>query len=174
MLRLVKIELLQDTQYEYAMSTFYGKQKPEGLENMGTAWYEQEIQGLLDEIKQGLSVDNIAKAHKRTNGGIRSRLRIIAYDKYKANMAINDIVTLTRLSKDDIIDTINRREYAQEKKAEKSKKQETLVIASESDVLSKNLKPKTELSELHEILKTLKSLEARVAEYIKERSIFDE
>jgi|Laugresu1bdmlbsd_1035121.scaffolds.fasta_scaffold31210_2 hypothetical protein len=156
------------------MSSLYGKEKPEGLENMGTAWHEQEIQGLLDEIKRDLSINDIAKAHKRTNGGIRSRLRIIAYDKYKASMPINDIVTLTRLSKDDIIDTINRREYAEQKKGDKSKTQETLLIARESDVLSKNLKPKSELSELHEILKTLKSLEVRVAEYIKERSIFDE
>jgi len=38
----------------------------------------------------------------------------------------------------------------------------------------KTLQPKAELSELQEILKTLKSLEVRVTEYIRERSIFDE
>ena len=156
------------------MSTHRGKQKPEGLENMGTPWREPEVSTLLKEIKDGIRIQEIAKSHKRTEGGIRSRLREIAYDKYKEQMSINDIMELTRLSKDDVIDTITRREYADEKKAEKSKKPSPVVIAKEAEVLSKTLEPKTEKSELQEILKTLKSLEERVAEYIRERSIFDE
>jgi len=152
----------------------YAKQKPEGLENMGTPWREPEVSALLKEIKDGITIQHIAKSHKRTEGGIRSRLREIAYDKYKDKMSINDIVELTRLSKDDVIDVINRREYADEKKAEKSKKPSPVVVAKESEVLSKILQPKPELSELQEILKTLKSLEVRVTEYIRERSIFDE
>ena len=152
----------------------YAKQKPEGLENMGTPWREPEVSALLKEIKDGITIQHIAKSHKRTEGGIRSRLREIAYDKYKDKMSINDIVELTRLSKDDVIDVINRREYADDKKAEKSKKPPAVVVAKESEVLSKTLQPKAELSELQEILKTLKSLEARVTEYIRERSIFDE
>ena len=156
------------------MSTHRGKQKPEGLENMGTPWREPEVSTLLKEIKDGIRIQEIAKSHKRTEGGIRSRLREIAYDKYKEQMSINDIMELTRLSKDDVIDTITRREYADEKKAEKSKKPPPVVIAKEAEVLSKTLEPKTEKSELQEILKTLKSLEERVAEYIRERSIFDE
>jgi hypothetical protein len=156
------------------MSTHRGKQKPEGLENMGTPWREPEVSTLLKEIKDGIRIQEIAKSHKRTEGGIRSRLREIAYDKYKEQMSINDIMELTRLSKDDVIDTITRREYADEKKAEKSKKPSPVVIAKEAEVLSKTLEPKSEKSELQEILKTLKSLEERVAEYIRERSIFDE
>lgn len=156
------------------MSTHRGKQKPEGLENMGTPWREPEVSTLLKEIKDGIRIQEIAKSHKRTEGGIRSRLREIAYDKYKEQMSINDIMELTRLSKDDVIDTITRREYADEKKAEKSKKPSPVVIAKEAEVLSKTLELKTEKSELQEILKTLKSLEERVAEYIRERSIFDE
>ena len=156
------------------MSTHRGKQKPEGLENMGTPWREPEVTTLLKEIKDGITIQEIAKSHKRTEGGIRSRLREIAYDKYKEQMSINDIMELTRLSKDDVIDTITRREYADEKKAEKSKKPPPVVIAKEAEVLSKTLEPKTEKSELQEILKTLKSLEERVIEYIRERPIFDE
>lgn len=156
------------------MSTHRDKQKPEGLENMGTPWREPEVSTLLKEIKDGIRIQEIAKSHKRTEGGIRSRLREIAYDKYKEQMSINDIMELTRLSKDDVIDTITRREYADEKKAEKSKKPPPVVIAKEAEVLSKTLEPKSEKSELQEILKTLKSLEERVAEYIRERSIFDE
>lgn len=141
---------------------------------MGTPWREPEVSTLLKEIKDGIRIQEIAKSHKRTEGGIRSRLREIAYDKYKEQMSINDIMELTRLSKDDVIDTITRREYADEKKAEKSKKPSPVVIAKEAEVLSKTLEPKSEKSELQEILKTLKSLEERVAEYIRERSIFDE
>jgi hypothetical protein len=152
----------------------YAKERPEGLENMGKPWREPEVSTLLKEIKDGITIQEIAKSHKRTEGGIRSRLREIAYDKYKDKMSINDIVELTRLSKDDVIDVINRREYADDKKAEKSKKPPAVVVAKESEVLSKTLQPKAELSELQEILKTLKSLEVRVTEYIRERSIFDE
>ena len=152
----------------------YAKERPEGLENMGKPWREPEVTALLKEIKDGITIQEIAKSHKRTEGGIRSRLREIAYDKYKEQMSINDIMELTRLSKDDVIDTITRREYADEKKAEKSKKPSPVVIAKEAEVLSKTLEPKTEKSELQEILKTLKSLEERVTEYIRERSIFDE
>jgi hypothetical protein len=152
----------------------YAKERPEGLENMGKPWREPEVTTLLKEIKDGITIQEIAKSHKRTNGGIISRLCTIAYSKYKGQMSITDIMELTRLSKDQVIEAINKHEYADDKKAEKSKKPSPVVIAKEVEVLSKTLEPKTEKSELQEILKTLKSLEARVTEYIRERSIFDE
>lgn len=141
---------------------------------MGTPWREPENQQLLKEIKDSNSFEDIAKAHKRTEGGIVSRLCAIAYDKYKEEMSINDIVTLTRLSKNQVIESINRREYAEGKKAERGKTQTKLTFREEPEISTKVLHPKNEVSELQEILKTLKSLEVRVSEYIKERAIFDE
>ena len=157
------------------MTTYHrGEINSEGLENRGAPWRDSEVQQLLKEIKDNISFEDIAKAHKRTESGIRSRLRVIAYDKYKENMSINNIVALTRLPKDDVIDSINKREYAEGKKAERGKTQTKLTFREEPQVLAKVLHPKNEVSELQEILKTLKSLEVRVTEYIKERAIFDD
>jgi predicted DNA-binding protein YlxM (UPF0122 family) len=148
------------------------KSKPEGFENMGCPWETTELIQLLKEVKDKIPYEDMAKAHKRTVGGITSRLRQLAYDYYTEEKSIDEIMVITGLSKDDVVDTITRREYTEnkraEKRAEKEKKVEKVLL------MAQKLTPKSELSELQEILKTLKSLEARVAEYIKERSIFDE
>jgi hypothetical protein len=156
--------------------TFYGRSKPAGLENMGTPWREPELLQLLKEIKDKMPYDDIAKLHKRTTGGITSRLRQLAYDYYTEEKSISEIMVITGLSKDDVIDAITRREYAENKKAEKRVEKGKNILVKESHILATTavITHKSELSELQEIMKTLKSLEARVAEYIKERSIFDE
>ncbi len=153
------------------------KEKPEGLERMGCPWNKSEDEQLLKEIKDGTGINTIANAHKRTQGGIRSRLRVIACEYYKNGTTINEIMALTGLSKGDIVDAISRRDYIDLKKEEKAantKKNVSIEIKNEAEVLTKNLHPKNEITELHEILKVLKALELRVTEYIKERSIFDE
>jgi predicted DNA-binding protein YlxM (UPF0122 family) len=156
--------------------TFYGKPKPEGFENMGTAWGNAELIQLLKEVKDKIPYEDMAKAHKRTVGGITSRLRQLAYDYYIEEKSIDEIMVITGLSKEAVVDTITRREYAENKKVEKRVEKEKNILVKESHILAQTAvkTPKSELSELQEILKTLKSLEARVAEYIKERSIFDE
>ena len=156
------------------------KTKPEGFENMGCPWETAELLQLLKEVKDKIPYEDMAKAHKRTVGGITSRLRQLAYDYYTEEKSIDEIMVITGLSKDDVVDTVTRREYTENKRAEKRAEKEKAInkniLVKESDVLAPNpvKAPKSELSELQEILKTLKSLEARVAEYIKERSIFDE
>ena len=153
--------------------TFYGKPKPEGFENMGCPWKDAELLQLLKEVKDKIPYEDMAKAHKRTVGGITSRLRQLAYDYYTEEKSIDEIMVITGLSKDDVVDAVTRKEYTEnkraEKRAEKEKKLEKVLLTPPTPVKV----PKSELSELQEILKTLKSLEARVAEYIKERSIFD-
>jgi hypothetical protein len=159
---------------------FYGKPKSEGFENMGCPWKDEELLQLLKEVKDRVSYEDMAKAHKRTVGGITSRLRQLAYDYYTEEKSIDEIMAITGLSKEDVLDAIIKRENVDNKRAAKRAEKEKAInkniLVKESDVLAPNpvKAPKSELSELQEILKTLKSLEARVAEYIKERSIFDE
>ena len=137
------------------MSLFYGKPVPAGQENMGKAWKQDEITQLLSEIKEKKSTKDIATAHKRTEGGVTSRLRSLAADYYcKDSMPINEIMVITGLSKDSVIDAIAKKEYKDETKKKSVKKSES--------------------SELQEILELLKSIEKRVSDYIKEKSIFDE
>ena len=161
--------------------SFYGKPLAPGLENMGKAWKDEELLQLLKEVQDKMPQPDIAKAHKRTVGGIVSRLRSLASDYYiNDSKPINEIMVITGLPKDDIIDAINRREYRDELKAEKIKNNKTRSKVAnsiiEEDVLSKTLKPtvKTESSELQEIIVLLKSIEKRVNTYIQEKSIFSE
>ena len=41
----------------------------------GALWAKEEEQRLIEEFKEGLSLEEIAEKHGRTSGGIRSRLR---------------------------------------------------------------------------------------------------
>jgi len=152
--------------------SYYGRPVVVGMENMGKAWKDDELLQLLKEVKDQIPRLDIAKAHKRTVGGIVSRLRSLAADYYlNDSKPINDIMIITGLPKDDIIDAINKKEYRDELKAKKTKENKV----SEEDILSKTLKPKpNESSELQEILVLLKSIEKRVEKYIQEKSIFDE
>lgn len=154
--------------------SFYQRQTPmtPGLENMGKAWKDEELLQLLKEVKSQMTKQDIATAHKRTVGGIISRLKSLAADYYlNDSKPINEIMVITGLPKDVIIDAISKKEYRDELKDKKAKENKV----SEEDILSKTLKTKpNESSELQEILILLKSIEARVEKYVKEKSIFDE
>ena len=159
------------------MSTFYGRLNPEAYTNTGKKWSGDEINNLLNEIKEK-TIEDISKIHKRTVGGIRSRLKVIAASKFiDESKSIPEIMAITKLSKEEIIDAINKREYYDEQKKNKIQiiEKEILspTITTQSNIKD-YLKYKTEKSELQEILVALKTIEKRVADYIKERSIFDE
>jgi hypothetical protein len=55
--------------------SFMGRPAPESLTNMGKPWSQEELSQLLQEIKEKKSIIDIAALHKRTQGGINSRLR---------------------------------------------------------------------------------------------------
>jgi hypothetical protein len=46
--------------------------------NVGRKWTDYEEQLLIKSIREDKLIDDIAKEHKRTSGGIRSRLKVIA------------------------------------------------------------------------------------------------
>jgi len=153
------------------MTTFYGRPNPEGLENMGKPWKDEELIQLLKEVKMKIPTQEIAKTHKRTNGGIVSRLRSLAADYYcNDDMPVEQIMVITGLDKDHVIDAIEKREYQniiKEKKAQmKPAKAVKAPVAQEA--------PKSEITDLKEILALLKSIDKKVSEYIKEKSIFGE
>lgn len=66
--------------------------------NIGTKWTEEEILNLLQEVTQGLTLEDIALIHKRTVGSIRGKLYDIA-DKYinHKKMDINEVSKIVRL-----------------------------------------------------------------------------
>lgn len=140
-----------------------------GLENMGKAWKDEELIQLLKEVKMKIPTNEIAKAHKRTNGGIVSRLRSLAADYYcNDDMPVEQIMVITGLDKDHVIDAIEKREYQDQVKEKKA--QMKPVKAVKAPVAQET--PKSEITDLKEILTLLKSIDKKVSEYIKEKSIF--
>ena len=90
--------------------------------NHGKPWSDDEILRLLQAVKRKESIQQIAETHRRTLGGIRARLRSLAADYYyNDNRPIEQIMTFTGLSKDQVIDAITKRANAmkfQDKKRE--------------------------------------------------------
>ena len=82
----------------------------------GTKWTEEESKRLLEEIKNGLEFEEIAKIHNRSVGGVRARLRQHAYAMYLNKDPIELIMETTKLSKENILETIDNREYMKNKK----------------------------------------------------------
>lgn len=134
---------------------------------MGKLWKDEELLQLLKEIKGQMAIQDIATAHKRTAGGIISRLRSLAVDYHiNDSKSVNEIMIITGLPKDDIIDAINKREYRDEIKAKKKSEEHLSTILIKSN--------RSESSELQEILILLKSIDKRITDYINEKTIFGE
>jgi len=77
--------------------------------NMGCKWTEIEEQALLDNIKNNLDIEEIAKKHSRTQGAINARLEVIAIRLYNHNMFdMEHIQNLTRLNEKTIREAIDK------------------------------------------------------------------
>jgi len=66
--------------------------------NAGTKWTEDEINNLLYEIKKNISLDEIAKIHKRTPSSITGKLYSISIKLLEKNMDINEVSKVVNLS----------------------------------------------------------------------------
>lgn len=51
------------------------------LTNIGKKWYKYEDDQLLQELNNNINIEIIAKKHKRTIGGIISRIKILLSEK---------------------------------------------------------------------------------------------
>jgi predicted DNA-binding protein YlxM (UPF0122 family) len=106
----------------------------------GKTWVDEEAIQLLTEIRQKKSISEIAEIHKRTNGAITSKLRALAADYYSNdNKSIDDIMKLTGLERDVIVDTIRRREITLKRREKNIIKteQSTILPVSKDDSLIK-------------------------------------
>ena len=78
--------------------------------NMGSKWTTTEEQTLLDNLKNDLDIEDIAKKHCRTTGAINARREVIALRLYNENkFAIDKIEVITRLSEKTILEAIDRK-----------------------------------------------------------------
>jgi len=67
-------------------------------ENIGKRWSDNEINTLINEIKNNISLDDIALNHKRTIGSINSRLLNIGYSLLDKKLEIVEICKITEMS----------------------------------------------------------------------------
>jgi hypothetical protein len=76
---------------------------------LGQPWDDEENAKLLKSIQKNKSIEEIAKEHERTPGGINSQLRVIAADyHYNNNLPLAEIQKFTRLTQKVIEHAINK------------------------------------------------------------------
>jgi hypothetical protein len=89
-------------------------------QRQGKPWLDDEVLELLKGVQKKKTTAELAEAHQRTPGGIRTRLRQLAADYYfNENQPIEKIAKFTGLDVETISDAISKRQYQmdlQEKK----------------------------------------------------------
>lgn len=128
---------------------------------MGKKWEESEVNTLLGFIQDNKTHEEIAQAHSRTVGGIRSRLREIAATSYiEHKMPIESIEGLTGLTSEEIKDSIAKRAYAREQKQQK--------LATKPVMLPRPLPTRDDYSmEVDALRKDVQILKKDVAEILR-------
>jgi len=101
-------------------TTIHGLDKSKYPGRMGKTWHNEEVIQLLTSIRNKKSMNEIVAEHQRTIGGIRAKLRGLAADYYlNDKKPISEIIQLTGLDRDVIIDAIEKKEYRVELKDKK-------------------------------------------------------
>ena len=86
------------------------REKPE-TSRVGMKWTSKEDDKLMQRVKEGMEIDDIALKHSRTSGSIRSRILQKSCDMIRDdNMSIEDVSRLVRMTVDDIEDFKKRQE----------------------------------------------------------------
>lgn len=111
---------------------------------MGQKWEEDEELKLLTLVRQKKTVDDIAKEHERTPGGIYSHLRVLAAEYwYGDKLPIEEIARITGLTHSQIEDAIKKRTPLKEKK--------------------NTIKPIEKPSEMKELISLLKEMNSKLS-----------
>lgn len=125
--------------------------------NMGQKWTDEEENTLLQELDKNINIEIIAQTHNRTIGGIRGRQRTIAYNMYVKKVSIEEIIIKTKLDKEQIIETITRRENPQKK----------VKITQEPKIEPKKVSLENEIIEMRSEIKELKNTIKELVEMMK-------
>ncbi len=127
--------------------------------NMGEKWTDEEENTLLQELDKNINIEIIAQTHNRTIGGIKGKQRNIAYKMYVKKVSIEEIIIKTKLDKEEIMNTITRKENPQKKK---KITQEPKKVSLENEIIemrSEIKKLKNTIKELVEMMKAVYEFE---------------
>jgi len=125
--------------------------------NMGQKWSDEEENTLLQELDKNINIEIIAQTHNRTIGGIRGRQRTIAYNMYVKKVSIEEIIIKTKLDKEQIMETITRKENQQKK----------VKITQEPKIEPKKVSLENEIIEMRSEIKELKNTIKELVEMMK-------
>jgi pyoverdine/dityrosine biosynthesis protein Dit1 len=92
------------------------REQPE-TEAVGTAWTLAEEQKLIKSLKDGMTMDEIAKDHKRTVNDIKTRIKLLAFNMIENGDAIGDICDMFRLDKDELVYNYHKAKVKTDKKS---------------------------------------------------------
>jgi hypothetical protein len=114
------------------------------MNRYGHPWNLEEENKLLNLIKEKKNIEYIADSHKRTTGAIKARLKYIAVKLFNDDENIDKIKTITNLSENIILESI---EKFKSKKLQ-SKENVTLYQNRIIELLEDKLKLEKELNDL--------------------------
>ena len=82
----------------------------------GRAWNSHEEARLIDELADGVKIEQIALNHDRSSGAINSRRRKLAGVYYEDGMSIPEIQKKLRMKYEEINRALQRRELLRKHK----------------------------------------------------------
>jgi hypothetical protein len=83
--------------------------KKEYPSNAFQPWTNEEERILLEELNN-TDIELIAKNHNRTIGGIKSRLKLIAYNMYINKTPIEEIILKTKIKEPEMLKIVKNRQ----------------------------------------------------------------
>lgn len=132
---------------------------------MGKKWEDDEDIKLLTSIQENKSIADIAEEHERTIGGINSRRKGLAADYwFNDKMPIEEIMTITGLSKGEIEETIQRRSFANDFKKTKMELKKATKVAQSSRAPPP---PPPQSNEITELRREVAELKQTMMEMLK-------
>jgi hypothetical protein len=140
--------------------------------NMGKPWLDDETLQLLKNVRSRKAISDIADDHKRTEGGILSRLRSMAVDYHNEGRSIEVIEKFTGLSRDNIMEAIERRNISERIRERKIKEKEgTKVLSSKKVYTQASISTFAEKEPtMKDIMNTLKDIQSKLATIISKQS----
>lgn len=90
----------------------------------GKKWTELEEQQLLNELEIDMDCNTVAENHKRTLGGIRSRIYEMAYRMHQNNTPKEEIMKTMRLTERHLDDIIARQTMKEDNKMKRKERKE--------------------------------------------------
>ena len=125
----------------------------------GLKWEEEESQELMNRIKDGVSLEDIANTHKRTVSGVKNRIMTNALNILKEKkISLDEVSKLVNIS---VFDLENYKEKIDKKESDKKESDKKESDKKESDNLSSQQMKKLEL-EIKKLELEIKKLELEI------------